>query len=364
MTYKIGIITSEQGLFQNGLVQNAYFLYEVFQNAGHTCTLLCYNPSYKKLDGLNIPVKTMTTNIDTFDPPYDIIITVGKGITKAMYQKCKLKGIRVIGFVCGNILAMNTIGFLSKDDKAAEGIIGKSTPVDYFWLIEGHSYMKGYLELLRGAPVHCVPHLWSPRLLVEHTKRKFGKEESSLYFPKYKSWEKINVLILEPNNEFLKTSLIPIAICEWLEQRGDRIKEVFVFNFPVESAAASAILENFKVTKKLRRFKGLHTGEILSHFNSQPEPYVVISHQINNPWNYLYYEMLHFGVPLIHNSDAFKGYGYHYTASDVEGGGLSVLNATDHHEKLREISQKKNSAFLKTIDPIVEGTVKLWGGLL
>jgi hypothetical protein len=363
MKIKVGILITNNSIFQNGLMQNAYFLYQVFHNAGHACSFLSYDPKYKLLAGPDIPVQTITDG-PTFEASYKCIITVGVGISQSMYQTCKLAGTRVLGFVCGNILAMNTMDFITPGDKSSSFIIGKSSPVDKFWMIEGHSYMKGYLEILRNAPVICVPHVWSPKIFIDFALEKRKKTEADLMYPKFESWDKINVIILEPNIQFLKSALIPLTICEWLEKKKKCIAEVFVFNFPTESTGANLVVDKFEVGAKIRKFAGLPTVDILLHFNKKDIPYVVISHQINNPWNYIYYEMFYFGVPLIHNSDSFKGYGYYYEKSDVEAGALSVLNAMEYHEKLKTIQAAKNKTLLSSMDPNVKETIEYWDNLL
>jgi hypothetical protein len=363
MKSSVGILITNNSIFQNGLIQNAYFLYQVFHNAGYICSFLSEDPKYRLLEGPNIPVKTICNDAE-FVSSYKCIITVGVGISPEMYFQCKLAGTRVLGFVCGNILAMNTMDFITPGHKSSSFIIGNASPVDKFWMIEGHSYMKGYLEILRNAPVICVPHVWSPKIFIDFALEKRKKTEADLIYPKFKSWDKINVIILEPNIQFLKSALIPLTICEWLHKHKKCIAEISVFNFPTSSKTANLVIQNFEVGKKIRTYGRLPTVDILLHFNKKPIPYVVISHQINNPWNYVYYEMFYFGVPLIHNSDCFKSHGYYYPNSDVESGALSVVNAMEYHEKLKTIHAAKNKTLLSSMDPDVKETIEYWDNLL
>jgi hypothetical protein len=143
----------------------------------------------------------------------------------------------------------------------------------------------------------------------------------------------------------------------------DLIDTVYLFNVP-KGGAAAAILDNLAVNAKVRRFKGLHMAEIISHFNKQESSPLVLCHQILHPWNYVYYEMMYYGIPLVHNSDKMKGYGYHYNGCDIDGAVTAIVQAQTYHAKLCSVQKKKNDVFLKTINPYDPDTVNVWNKLL
>jgi len=362
MGYRIGIITNNNSLFSNGLSQNAYFMYEVFRNAGHNCTMLCYDHSYVRIEGLEVPVKPISTKGFDFKP-YDFIITVAQGISKEMYED-KGKTV-VIGFVCGNIFANNLIDFISEEEDGDSRIIRKTQPLDKLWIIGGYDFMNRYLELMRGAPAISVPHLWSPNLLEVQAMQKFKYEVKGLHYsPELHTNNKLNIFIVEPNVNFTKTSLLPLMVCEALHQlHPDLIDTVFLFNIP-KGGAAAAIVDNLSISSKVRRFKGLHMAEILTYANKQSSMPIVLSHQLLNPWNYIYYEMMYYSIPLVHNSPKMKGYGYYYTEHDIDGAVKAIIQAHEYHNKIVQVQKKKNDEFLKTIDPHVPETIKVWNKML
>ena len=59
----------------------------------------------------------------------------------------------------------------------------------------------------------------------------------------------------------------------------------------------------------------------------------IVSHQVENELNYLYFEALYLGLPLIHNSDMLSDYGYYYPKNDVQMAAKQVKNAFLNHEK-------------------------------
>ena len=363
--YRIGFIIHNKHLFSNGLMQNAYFLYEIYKNLGNACTLLSYDPDYKHLKGMDtVPVKQISANPSEFDTSaYDVLITIGMGISKPVYESCKRTNTYVIGFVCGNVLSSTVSGTVDNDASAPSEIVGKEAPADHIWLIEGHRYMRTFLELLRGVTVKLVRHTWSPKLLeLFAAQRKHG---ALMYKHTHAPGTKYNIVILEPNIGYVKSAVIPFTICEYLnKQNSALINQVFIFNWNDSSKTAQHLAASFDVSKKTRFFKSLLIDEILHFFNSQSEPFIVLSHQLNNPWNYLYYEMFHYGVPLVHNSPDFRQLGYYYSDTNIEEGADAVLNAVQYHNKLFEIQKPKMQKLLNSMDPSNSECQTYWKDLL
>ncbi len=358
---KIGIITGKTSLFSSGLVQNAFFIYDVLSRRGHSCELLAYK-SESRLEYKNTPVYEITTIEHDFDyKKFKLIITVGNGITKAMYELCKENGIRVIGFICGNALMMHIEAFVAPISAAT--LVTKSQPVDELWVIESFSFMKTYLELLRGAPVKCVPHLWSPCLIENAVVNYHGKSKEDLFF-KPKLGGKINILILEPNMNFVKSALIPIMAAEKLNrERPELINEVYVFNFPEKNENAWAIINSLNIRSKMRIFKSQHIATVLFHFNAMDSMPVFVSHQFYTPWNYLYYELMYFGYPLVHNSDFFKDSCYFYPDVNIDTCVEKITEAGEYHNQMFESQKSHTMPYLNSINPENDGCQEYWNHL-
>jgi hypothetical protein len=362
---RIGFILDNKHLFSNGLMQNAYFLYKIYLNLGNNCTLLSYDPSYKCLNGYeSIPVQTISRHPSEFDTSaYDILITVAVGISKPVYESCKRTNTLVIGFVCGNILANTITGFIDPNPEHSSKLIGKDAPVDKVWLIEGHRYMKTFLELTRGVPVQLVRHTWSSELLEILAKKRNHTSLVYKHIPSLAS--KVNIVILEPNMDYVKSAVIPFSICEYVNKmNSDIINQVFIFNWNDTSKTVQHLANTFDVSKKTRFFKSLLIDEILNFFNSQSHPFIVVSHQLNNPWNYVYYEMLNYGIPLVHNSPDFKQLGYYYSDSNIEDGAGAVMNAIQYHSKLYELQKPKIGKLMDSMNPSNSECQTYWKELL
>jgi hypothetical protein len=144
----------------------------------------------------------------------------------------------------------------------------------------------------------------------------------------------------------------------------DLIDSVYIFNFPQKHNIGFLTVHNLKVKDRVKKFSGMHMATILNQFNQQKPLPVLISHQLLHGWNYVYYEMLHFGIPWVHNSEWFKSYGYYYPEMDIEAGSAAVLKAVQTHCATFESEKLRNYEMLKTIDPDDSKTVQVWDGLL
>jgi hypothetical protein len=76
----------------------------------------------------------------------------------------------------------------------------------------------------------------------------------------------------------------------------------------------------------------------------------IISHHWENGQNYLYYEALYGGYPLIHNSEFIRDLGYFYPDFDCQVGGEALVRAFETHDKNLIEYKAKAAEFLKTLD--------------
>ena len=362
---RIGIITTSGNLFNSGMAQNAYFIYEVLKNNGFTCDLLCFDEKFTKLTYNNTPIKTIYDNDLRFDvTDYKLIITVASGICKEMYEICKTHKIRIVAFLCGAVFHMNNAAFIAENSLAS--VITKSTPCDETWVIASYAYMKTYIEIIRQAPTRLVPHLWSPSLVDYATTSVFQRDPVDLvYNPVNHTQKKATILIMEPNLEYVKTSLLPIMACEKLNQQyPDLIEEVLVFSFPIKSKAANAIVNSLTVRPKIRLFERIHIVDIMTTYNKKSTMPIFLSWQQHNEWNYTYYEMMYYGYPFVHNSDMMSDFGYHYNELNINKCVEQIRVALESHNTLYESHMKKGRHYIDSIDPAKPIAQRAWKDLV
>ena len=367
---KVGIVIHDKAqLFSNGITQNAYFLKECLDKVGYTTQFLCddENPSLFAY-GDGIPMKTMSSNPLFFDPEeYAVIITVTRGISNELRDILKAHKIPYVSLICGNRLLMDIEGFVYQLPHSKGTFIGKFGKCDEVWAIESFAFQCDYLKIIRDTPAYPVPHLWSHSVMKYYhmMRTKSESDETLVYNIEKRKKNKITILIMEPNMQFLKCSWIPIVAAEQLHIKyPDLIDEVYVFNFP-ETELTNMMVDHLTLGKKIRRFKRLSMPEILNHFNNFVETTPIFaSHQIMTNLNYLYYEALYYGFPLVHNSPELGGCGYEYSTYSVTSCADAMYKAWEHHNKNYLFEREKNLKFMERFDPLNESVGKAFDQMI
>lgn len=300
-------------------------------------------------------VKHITMDERIFDPrEYHTIITVTRRITTEMYALLKRHKVGVISLVCGNNYMYDQEEFLRGMKDGSTAYMGESRNIDEQWLIPCYYHALDYVEMIRKKPAFLVPHLWSPEIVREYTPRAIHKPEASLFYniEKRKS-KKINIVMLEPNLNLFKTAWLPIVASEKLYMDHPELVEfVFVFNFP-EHDHAYRMTDTLSLGPKLRKFQRKSVAEIMHFFNNESDcTPIFVSHQVLNGLNYLYYELLYYGFPLVHNSPMMDGCGYFYPETNIKACVDQILYAYKHHDKSVETYKEKAKEYLKRVDPL------------
>lgn len=356
---KIGIVIhNKANLFTNGITQNAYFMFQCLESIGYTCQFLCNEENPSPFDHKDLKLQQISLNSLVFDPSeYQMIITVTRGFGKDVYDMLKRNKVAVISFVCGNHYMVDQEEFLHGVPGGKSSFKGKDTCADELWIIPSYHHMVEYLEILTGKPGFLVPHLWSSEMIRLSAPKVIKQPEERLFYDITKrTSNKINILILEPNMSFFKTAWMPIMAGEKLyRDRPELVEFVFAFNYP-DNNHAYVMADSLTLGPKLRKFKRLSIQEILYHFNQENGCYpIFVSHQVLNSLNYLYYELLYYGFPLVHNSPDLDGCGYYYPDNNISKCVEAILYAHKHHDNGIETYKAKAREYLKRVDPLDTG---------
>lgn len=346
---KIGLlIVPNASFFSSGILQNAYFLYQCFNHMGMKCNFLVYEEdANKKIGHVDLPIKTISLDKSVFDPTeYHTVMTISVSLDKEYYTLLKLFNVHVVGFLCGNVLMHDQENFVRGPLTKSFSYIGKSAQVDQLWVIPPYKHALDYIEVVRGKPAYIIPHVWTPEI------SSFGYTPSQLMYDAAKhTGKKATILILEPNIAMFKNAVIPMAICDRLNSKlPNLIDEVYVFNFP-DHESSWKYADNFSLGSKLRRFKRLAIPEILTHFNTKDTVPIILSYQLYNSLNYLYYEALHYGFPLVHNSPDLDDCGYYYPEHNFKIAMEQILYAFVNHNKSLDSYMTKGKKYLERVDP-------------
>ena len=351
---KLGFVAhSGAQIFTNGILQNAYFLYQCYQALGYTCQLLCYEEDPPPFF-LNLEWKQISTNPLIFDPEdYHTIMTITRGVYSEIYDILKAANVRIVAFVCGNKYVHQQDEFIHGPLNGNSAYIGKGSKIDEMWIIPCYEFSLSYVELIRGAPGYIVPHLWSSELVEYYVKNTLKRPIQTIHYSiERRTSPKVNLLILEPNLIVAKTSWLPLMACEKLfQEHPDLIEGVHVYNFPSHKHARH-MLGTLSVSGKVHTHGRTPLPVLLSEFNAAGAMPIILSHQCLNSLNYLYYEALHFGFPLVHNSPDLDGNGYYYPEDSISGCANQILYAIKHHDRHLHTYKARGATYLANIHPL------------
>ena len=225
--------------------------------------------------------------------------------------------------------------------------------VDEIWIPPQHQNSAHYVKVFHGtdAQVRTVPYLWSPFFLDED-----AGEKSLKFNPKRKP----QVLILEPNQNASKTCLIPLMVCERFNQAFPHACTSFSF-FNTKNLKGNPtferLIKQFQVTRDGHLFlnnkwKTVDAIDRIGQF--------ILSHQTDNELNYLYFESLYLDLPLIHNSDRIKGFGYYYPENDILTASNQIYNAMINHKDNLDEYRRQNRLLIDKHSPLAPENIKFY----
>ena len=194
-------------------------------------------------------------------------------------------------------------------------------------------------------PVEPIPQVWAPNLIDNRSAQLGGRFG---YKPGSPTWR---VGILEPNITVMKTSHMAMLACEaaW-RKRPEAISAIFVSNtakhreqphflsYAGSLSAAKAGIMSFETRYVSADFLANHCD-------------AVVTHHWQNGLNYLYYEVLHGGYPLIHNSEFLRDNGYYYPDFAADVGGDVLLAAFDRHDMELDAYRAANARLVRGLAP-------------
>jgi hypothetical protein len=351
-TVGITVFVNAEGklsLFENGLRQNVLFLYEMFKAAPGCKRVFLLNHGdgepVSPMQEAGIPAKTIVRTETVIDQ-LDAVISIGAAMDSATVAALKQRKVPVIGYKCGNggVIAMEAMAA-----NPPRGDAERYFDAGYFdmiWMTPQHIHTyKGWCETVYRAPVVEVGQLWSPWFIdrrPEPVRKNYGYRAGA------RPWR---VGVLDPNITVMKTSHMPMLVCDAAyRQRPSAFKAFYIAN-GLRYADNAHFVAFYQAMHASRagvmtlepRFVGVDM--IADHCDA------VVTHQWENGLNYLYYEVLHGGYPLIHNSSFLKDYGYYYPDFDALAGGDALLRAIERHDEGLEAYRAATARLIASVSP-------------
>jgi len=316
---------AEEQLSTNGLFQNIFMLYRLFEGAGYTPFLLVD-------DNKRHPDSKLYERYRTIDAPewaakpfrIHIYIEMGMSCGTQIRKLFKQAGAKTFKVYLGNILNIDieTPTFHSSVN-FCHHMVGEIESI----LVSPHyDFHQEYAAAINKVypQVGIAPYVWDPM---------FIQDQLDIY--RHRATPPYSFTIIEPNISFQKCSLIPIMVVEsYYRKNPDKVHEVAAVNGSklLDSPFfKQSILPTLEIHKngKLHMLARADTRTINKTLYSN----IVIQHNINNEYNYIFFEHLMMGFPVIHNFAAFKDYGYYYEGNNIAAAVALIDDVTRHHHE-------------------------------
>ncbi len=350
------------GLFENGLRQNVLFLYLLFKASPNCARVYLLNHGdgdpAEVPGGLGITASDIVRTADVIDE-LDYVIGIGAAIDRPTVTTLRKKGCKIICYKGGNGGVISMEATVAKPPRADAELYFDADYYDAIWMTPQHIHTyRGWCEMLYRCPVYEAPQIWCP-LLIEtappEVRDRFG------YRPTGEPWR---IGVMDPNITVMKTSHMPMLVCEAAyRRRPDAFRAIYITNgWPhrenVHFTSFANSLQSSKAGIMTIEPRFLSSDFLANHCDA------VVTHHWENGLNYLYYEVLWGGYPLIHNSQFLKDYGYYYADFDAESGADALLRARDEHDAELAEYRRRNESLFAHLDPKAPATIAVHERLL
>jgi hypothetical protein len=336
----------EQSLWENGIFQNCYFLLMLLEQLPgiDRCFIVNGGPGDpKNARSFLADAPAPVISFDEAMTSLNLVIELSAQLNPDWGRQFAERGGRIVGMHVANDFIIDAERMVFN---RPQGGVFSGVPYDEVWTLP--AFEKTCLQYYKHglhAPVRVMPHLWSPALIDKHAaaaKADFG------YKPGRKRWR---LAVLEPNICSVKTCHLPLVLCDVAHrQHPTFVEKLLVFN-------ALAVKEHATFVTFARSMDLVQQG--IATFEARFPLHVImntladaiVSHHWENAQNYLYYEALHAGYPLVHNSTMLGGCGYRYDDFDPESGALALLQAFAEHDANLISYRAAADAFVSTLAP-------------
>lgn len=322
---------NDETLFRNGLTQNIVVLYDLFEALGYKCYLLQHagQESTDKKKFI-LDYRTITAQEIIKNPmPIKYFIEIGMSVDSTTRAYLRTIGAKIIKLYLGNILNIDIETIQNfRTMFFNHHIVGE---IDEVWVSPHYKQHVDYAALLNRTEIEnsrVVPYVWDSCFLTQ-----YGTKEMLQWKPP-SSWQKQDIVIMDPNISFQKCYFYSLLLIEAFSRKykewqgkihiinGDRLKfEPNSNNFVLPSLT---LYKNNRIV--LHGRKNIHT--ILKEHSGS----CFITHQWNNDFNYMTLELLYCNYPILHNSEGWEQFGYHYDINKWDEA-IETLNVALRYHK-------------------------------
>lgn len=344
-------------VFNNGLRQNVLFLYKLFKAAPSCARVYLLNQS--KADPEPFPPALGidagdVVRTDQVADRLDYVITIGSAMPLGVLQGLRARGVKLISYKAGNGAVISMEGVVAYPNSARAELHYDHACFDEVWLTPQHVHTaRGWYETIYRCPVIDLPQVWAPDLLDIVSG---GEGGGYGYQPGREKWR---IGVLDPNVTVMKTSHLPMLVIEdFYRRHPEDLDSAYITNsiqFKENGHFKSFAKKLSSVSDGLMTFE----GRFVAYAFIQKYCDAIVTHHWENGLNYLYYEILFGGYPLIHNSSFLKDYGYYYADFEAADGARALKTAHDEHDRNLTHYRAQVGKLVESLSPVSKQNIAL-----
>jgi hypothetical protein len=351
-----------QSLWENGIFQNCSFLVQLLRACSNVAEAVLVVdtlepvilPPDMMLQTPGLKVLNLTEALEMTD----VMIEMSAQLPEDWVAAFRAKGGKYLWMRVGNDYVIDIERAMHSLPHAG---LCSTKKYDAVWTIpEYERSCHDYFSITARAPVRILPHLWSPEFF-DRGISGLPPGSSYGYQPGRSRWR---LCCFEPNVCTVKSGIIPLLACEEAYRATPgQIETVRICNAIsmkerkpfVEMAQSLDIVKHGVVSFEAR----YPLYDFMTHHGD-----CVVSHHWENGQNYVYYEALYGGYPLIHNSEFIKDHGYYYPDFDTKAAGAAIGKALIEHDANFESYCRNAADLIRTLSPTYPDNVKAYEAAL
>ena len=349
---KIALVTNdpEPSAFKNGSVTQPLMMALAFEQANIPFEMFAQTPSnYFKY---------------TTRPLSELFETRAKGFSHIL-MVCHIKcfgdstelqeivnaGIKLIHVLCGHhaIFTIEDMA-LVKQNRCADMLRNKYA--NETWIFAMHEEFSDLYTHWLDTQVKVYPYVWDPCVV------QAALSESSLVLAEPQTTPKmpLTIVIAEPNLNVTKSCFLPlIAANSYARAHPERVRRVILLCKPSGPGFDSVMLYMDSISDRIEMHDRLAWPAVASQLLALKDTCpVLLSHHMLNEANFLTLETFYMGIPVVHNSRAFRPGGFFYDGWSVSEA-IDALDRVWKGERNTELSKSVAARFAPNQPEITEG---------
>lgn len=355
---------TRQNIFLNGLFQNILFLYDMLTMMGYDCYLLYGDDDVisaeKDMHVIGSNVKRCHDGGSGICDKYtayfshfkyiclndyirggisvgermkvDLYIEIGMTIDNE-FRKMLVRqnnNAKIVKLYLGNTLNIDI-------EHSCIGLKNNSTfcthalgLIHQVWTSPHYKNNAEYLGVINGLPPSkkyskIVPYVWDSTLFM----KGLGVVKKECSDPLL-----TDIIIVEPNISFQKSALIPFQMaCEFYKKYPEWKGKVRIYNaWAIENSSFWNEVFSKSELYKEGRVELCSKRMAISDIIVEAGNAVFVTNQVTNDLNYIVLELMTAGIPVVHNSNTWREFGYAYSAIEFKNSIGVLHNAVFYHE--------------------------------